>query len=49
MTSGITRICPGCRRSALQVVEGSKGRMGRCVKCGWSGPMRETTKGDHEG
>lgn len=35
----ITRPCPACREAALQPVHGSDGKMGRCPKCGWTGPL----------
>jgi hypothetical protein len=34
------RICPDCRRGPLRPVEGGLGKMGRCPKCGYTGPMR---------
>jgi len=34
------RICPGCRRFPLRPVFGGLGKMGRCVACGWTGPLR---------
>ena len=35
----ITRACPGCLGCVLVAVEGGLGKMGRCVKCGWTGPL----------
>jgi hypothetical protein len=34
------RICPGCRRSPLRPVYGGLGKMGRCARCGYTGPLR---------
>jgi hypothetical protein len=35
----IIRICPDCRGSALRPVFGGLGKMGRCAKCGYTGPL----------
>lgn len=46
----VTRPCPvidaegkPCR-SILQPVPGGLGRMGRCAKCGWTGPLYLTER-----
>ncbi len=38
----LVQICPDCRRGPLRPVVGGLGRMGRCTRCGYTGPLRHT-------
>jgi hypothetical protein len=41
-------LCPACHVSPLRAVEGGRGRMGQCLKCGYTGPLGRTGQIDDD-